>query len=61
MRVRLTAYPRFFFLNEAGDFVGYAIGNQGYFRGADARSDTYTLSMTEQGEVLIDGAGRPQP
>ena len=65
VRVRLVAYPMFFYLNDEGGMVAYAIGNYGYFRGEEVESDVYTLSMIE-GEVLgetilIDGEGRPQP
>ena len=65
IQVRLVAYPMFFYLNDEGGMVAYAIGNYGYFRGEEAESDAYTLSMIE-GEVLgemvlIDGQSRPKP
>ncbi len=53
VKVKLVAYPEFYFLNEQGAMVGYAIGNQGYFKGDEVESPVYTLTMDHDGNVSV--------
>ena len=64
LRVQLTAFVKFFYLNEDGAaMLAYSAisGNRGYFHSEQARSTTYILSMTENGTILIDGEAPPVP
>ena len=62
LQVRLTAMPLFFYLDEHGAAqLAYAIGHNQHFAGKTVESPIYTLSLTQEGEVLIDGARAPQP
>lgn len=61
IQVRLVAYPLFYYINRDGAaMLAYAIGNNQHFRGATIESDIYTLSMNENGGILLDGQPRPQ-
>ena len=51
--MKLVAYPEFYYLNEQGAMVGYAIGNQGYFKGEEVASPVYTLTMDHDGGVSV--------
>ena len=53
IRVKLVACPMFYFLNEQGAMMGYAIGNQGYFKGEEVESPVYTLTMDHDGNVSV--------
>ena len=53
LKVKLVAYPEFYYLNAEGSMVGYAIGNQGYFKGEEVESPVYTLSMDHDGNVEV--------
>ena len=58
--VRVTAYPRFYRLDEAG--AAHLEGDdRGYHKGEEVRSPLYTLSMNDGAELTIDGKTEPRP
>ena len=63
IRVQVEACPEFFpWVDEnGGGRLQYATNANGYFKGETAISPEYTLSMTADGELLIDGQPMPQP
>ena len=54
IRVKLTAFPDFYFLNEQGGMVGYANTSDGQFKGEEVESPVYTLSMDHDGNVRVE-------
>ena len=55
LRVRLTAQPFFFYLSADGaDHTEYTTEADGYFKGEEASSGEYLLSMDEDGNVLVE-------
>lgn len=57
IQVFLTAIPLFYFLTEDGAaMLAYAVSNhRGYFAGEPVVSRIYTLTLTQEGVLLIDG------
>lgn len=60
VRVRVTAYPRFYELDQKGH-AHLRGDDRGYHKGAEAQSPVYTLSRNEHAELLIDGKAEPKP
>ena len=56
----MTAYPRFFELDESGD--AHLNGDdRGYHAGTEVQSSVYTVAVNEHYEVTIDGKTEPEP
>ena len=63
IRVRLVCYPLFYYLNEQGGaMAAYAnMGQRGYFKGNEISTGVHTLSLSEYGDLFIDGKPKPKP
>lgn len=58
--VRLQAVPMFMYIGaDGGVHAEYALQNNGYFGGALVESDVHTLTITADGELLLDGKAQP--
>ena len=60
VQVRITAYPRFYRLDESG--AAHLEGDdRGYHAGERSWSPVYTLGMNDRAEMTIDGKAEPKP
>ena len=53
IKVRLFAYPVFYFLNEQGGMVSYSTRSDGHFVGDTISSPLYSLFMDDNGSVMV--------
>ena len=62
IKVRLYAIPLFYYLEGGAAMLSYAnTGHRGYFGGTEEESPVYTLSLTENHVLLLDGKEAPPP